>query len=46
MNKFLRARASALDQLTEVGVLSDQMFTQHEIDRAVEEQMRKMQAQG
>lgn len=42
----MQARASALDQLTEVGVLSDQMFAQHEIDRAVEEQLQKMQAQG
>ncbi|MBI5715079.1 MAG: PspA/IM30 family protein [Chloroflexi bacterium] len=42
----MQARASALDQLTEVGVLSDQMFAQHEIDRTVEEQMRKMKTQG
>ncbi|MBI5054222.1 MAG: PspA/IM30 family protein [Chloroflexi bacterium] len=42
----MQARASALDQLTEVGVLSDQMFAQHEIDRAVEEQLQKMRAQG
>ena len=42
----MQARASALDQLAEVGVLSDQMFAQHEIDRAVEEQLRKMKVQG
>jgi phage shock protein A len=42
----MQARASALDQLAEVGVLSEQMFAQEEIDRAVEEQLQKMMAQG
>jgi len=40
------SRASALDQLAEVGVLSDQMFAQHEIDHAVDEQLRKMKTQS
>jgi len=38
----MQARAFALDQLAEVGVLSDQVFAQDEIDRAVEEQLQKM----
>ena len=41
----MQARASALEQLTETGVLSDQMFAQHEIDHAVDEQLAKLKSQ-
>jgi len=42
----MQARASALDQLAEVGVLSDRAFDQYEIDRAVEEQFAKLKSQA